>query len=94
MQVSGLSGTLSLSRPGMIVVEPSQLEIRVSRPADLDAVLEFFERTEYGAEPVDAVTVGLTPPEPFALALARREIDIYLRVLRRVHPHLEVSVLD
>ena len=94
MQVSDLSWTPTLSRPGLIVVEPSQLEIRVSRPADLDAVLEFFERTEYGAEPVDAVTVGLTAPDPFALALARREIDIYLRVLRRVHPHLEVSVLD
>jgi hypothetical protein len=78
----------------MIVLEPSQLEIRVSRPADLDAVLEFFERTEYGAEPVDAVTVGLTPPEPFALALAKREIEIYLRVLRRVYPHLDASVLD
>jgi hypothetical protein len=78
----------------MIVVEPSQLEIRVSRPADLGAVLEFFERTEYGAEPVDAVTVGLTPPDPFAPALAKREVEIYLRVLRRVHPHLDVSVLD
>jgi hypothetical protein len=78
----------------MIVVEPTQLEIRVSRPADLDAVLDFFERTEYGADPVDAVTVSLTPPDPFALALARREIEIYLRVLRRVHPHLEVTVLD
>ena len=75
-------------------MEPSQLEIRVSRPTDLDEVLAFFERTEYGAEPVDAVTVGLTPPDPFAPALAKREVEIYLRVLRRVHPHLDVSVLD
>jgi hypothetical protein len=78
----------------MIVVQPSQLEIRVSRSADLDAVLEFFERTAYGAEPVDDVTVVLTPPDPFAMALARREIEIYLRVFRRVHPHVDVSVLD
>jgi hypothetical protein len=90
----GPRGLFTLSRPGMTVVEPIQLEIKVSRPTDLDEVLEFFERTEYGAEPVDTVTVGLTPPDPFALALARREVEIYLRVLRRVHPHLEVCVLD
>lgn len=78
----------------MLFVEPPQLEIKVGRPAELDTVLEFFEGTEYGADAVDDVTVALTPPEPFAPTITRREIQIYLRILRRVHPEVDVSVVD
>jgi hypothetical protein len=40
-----------------------QLEIRIDRPADLDRVVEFFERSAYAPEPVDELTIALTPPE-------------------------------
>jgi hypothetical protein len=63
-----------------------QLEIRINRPADLDRVVEFFERSAYAPEPVDAQTIALTPPETLDLPLARRELEIYLRILERVHP--------
>jgi hypothetical protein len=63
-----------------------RLEIRINRSADLDRVVEFFERSAYAPEPVDAQTIALTPPETLDLPLARRELEIYLRILERVHP--------
>jgi len=63
-----------------------RLEIRIDQPADLDRVVEFFERSAYAPEPVDARTIALTPPEALDLSLARRELEIYLRILERVHP--------
>lgn len=69
-----------------------QLEIRINRPADLDRVVEFFERSAYAPEPVDARTIALTPPEAVDLPLARRELEIYLRILERVHPGVEATL--
>jgi hypothetical protein len=69
-----------------------QLEIRVDRPADLDRVVEFFERSAYAPEPVDERTIALTPPEALDLRLARRELEIYLRILGRVHPGVAATV--
>jgi hypothetical protein len=78
----------------MPMVEPAQLAIRVGRPVDAKTVLEFFERTEYAADTVDALTVALTPPEPFPSSAHRREIQIYLRILRRTHPDVDVVLMD
>jgi hypothetical protein len=63
-----------------------QLEITIDRPADLDRVLEFFERSAYAPEPVDERTIALTPPDALERPLARRELEIYLRILECVHP--------
>ena len=69
-----------------------QLEIRIDRPADLDRVVEFFERSAYAPEPVDERTIAFTPPETLDLPLARRELEIYLRVLERVHPDVVATL--
>ena len=69
-----------------------QLEIRIDRPADLDRVVEFFERSAYAPEPVDERTIALTPPEALDLPLARRELEIYLRILGRVHPDVAATL--
>jgi hypothetical protein len=69
-----------------------QLEIRIDRPADLDRVVEFFERSAYAPEPVNERTIALTPPEPLDLQLARRELEIYLRILGRVHPGVAATL--
>lgn len=69
-----------------------QLEIRIDRPADLDSVVAFFERSAYAPEPVDERTIALTPPEALDLTLARRELEIYLRILGRVHPGVAATL--
>ena len=69
-----------------------QLEITIDRPADLGRVVEFFERSAYAPEPVDERTIALTPPEPLNLPLARRELEIYLRILGRVHPGVAATL--
>ena len=69
-----------------------QLEIRIDRPADLDRVMEFFERSAYAPEPVDERTIALTPPEALDLPLARRELEIYLRILERAHPGVAATL--
>ena len=69
-----------------------QLEIRIDRPTDLDSVVAFFERSAYAPEPVDERTIALTPPEALDLPLARRELEIYLRILGRVHPGIAATL--
>jgi hypothetical protein len=69
-----------------------QLEIRIDRPADLGRVVDFFERSAYVPEPVGARTIALTPPEAVDLPLARRELEIYLRILERVHPGVAATL--
>ena len=69
-----------------------QLEISIDRPADLDRVVEFFERSAYAPEPVDERTIALTLPEALELPLARRELEIYLRILERVHPGVAATL--
>jgi hypothetical protein len=63
-----------------------QLQIAVDNAADLNQVVEFFEGTAYAPLRMDDRTVTLTPPDQVSASLARREIQIYLRVLDRVHP--------
>jgi hypothetical protein len=52
----------------------------------------FFERSAYAPEPVDERTIALTPPEAVDLPLARRELEIYLRILGRVHPGIAATL--
>ena len=69
-----------------------QLEISIDRPADLDRVVEFFQQSAYSPEPVGDRTIALTPPEALDLPLARRELEIYLRILGRVHPGVAATL--
>lgn len=69
-----------------------QFEIRINRPADLDLVVELFERSAYAPEPMDARTIALTPPDAVGVPLARRELEIYLRILERVHPGVAATL--
>jgi hypothetical protein len=72
----------------------SQLTIRVPTPDDLEPAVQFFERTAYAAEEVDERTVALTPPGELDESVARREVQIYLRMLERLHPGVVASVVD
>jgi hypothetical protein len=55
-------------------------------------VVEFFERSAYKPEAVDERTIALSPPEDVRIELARREVEIYLRVLARVHHGVGASL--
>jgi len=82
----------SSSRALQLLAMDYQLEIKLDRPADLDRVLEFFERSPYAPEPVDERTIALTPPDALESPLARRELEIYLRILERVHPGVAAAL--
>jgi hypothetical protein len=69
-----------------------QLQITLNRPADIDRVVEFFEGSAYKPAPIDDHTIALTPPEDVRIELARREVEIYLRVLQRVHEGVSASL--
>lgn len=69
-----------------------QLQITLDRPADIDRVVEFFEGSAYKPDVVDERTIALIPPEDVRIELARREVEIYLRVLERVHEGVGVSL--
>jgi hypothetical protein len=73
-------------------LEDSQLEIRVSQPSDLQKVVRFFERTVYDIRSVAEDKALLTPPGKMDLALARREVEIYLGTFERLHPEVAVSL--
>jgi hypothetical protein len=68
------------------------LQITLDRPADIDTVVEFFAGSAYTPEALDERTVALIPPEDVRIELARREVEIYLRVLERVHESVGVSL--
>jgi hypothetical protein len=70
----------------------SPLKIRVARPGDVQTVVRFFERTVYGIRRVGDDTLLLTPPGNRGHTAARREVEIYLRMLERRHPGVDVSV--
>lgn len=72
----------------------SQLTIKVATPDDLEPAVQFFERTAYAAEEVDERSVALTPPDELDESVARREVQIYLRMLERLHPGVVASVVD
>jgi hypothetical protein len=69
------------------------LQITVEQAANVDRVVEFFEGTAYAPRRFDERTVTLFPPDRISAELARREIEIYLRVLERVHPEVGATLL-
>jgi hypothetical protein len=69
------------------------LQITVEQVANVDRVVEFFEGTAYAPRLFDEHTVTLFPPDRISAGLARREIEIYLRVFDRVHPGVGATLL-
>ena len=69
------------------------MQITVEQAANVDQVVEFFEGTAYAPRRFDGRTVTLFPPDRISVGLARREVEIYLRVLERVHPGVSASML-
>ena len=70
------------------------LQITVEQAANVDRVVEFFEGTAYAPRLFDERTVTLFPPDRISAGLARREIEIYLRVLDRVEPGVGAALLS
>jgi hypothetical protein len=68
------------------------LQITLDSPAHIDRVVEFFDGSAYEPEVVDDYTIALTPPIDVSNELARREVEIYLRVLARVHQGIGASL--
>jgi hypothetical protein len=69
-----------------------QLQITLDRPTDIGRVVEFFEGSAYRPQALDERTIALSPPEDVRVDLARREVEIYLRVLERVHQGVGASL--
>jgi hypothetical protein len=78
----------------VLVSERKALKVTVQRSDDLDAVLGYFSGTAYDAEPVDERTIAVTPPDSVTRRLARREVDIYLRLLERLFPGVVATLVD
>jgi hypothetical protein len=71
-----------------------ELQIRIDQPANVERVVDFFAGSAYEPERLDDHTVALRPPDQISQRLATREIEIYLRVLERIHPGVRASLAD
>jgi hypothetical protein len=68
-------------------------ELRIAvAPDDMAAVLTFFEQTAYDVGQVTPDELALTAPRAMDGWLARREVEIYVRMLERLEPEVEVSI--
>jgi hypothetical protein len=77
-----------------MTVADAQLRIEIDAPDDVDDAVQFFEQTVYETDQLDERTVLLTAPRELDGRTARREVEIYLRLLRRMKPGLAASLLD
>jgi hypothetical protein len=64
------------------------LRIRLDRREDLGDALCFFSYTAYDAERLDERTLLLSAPGDLGDTLARREVELYVRLLQRLRPDL------
>ena len=70
-----------------------ELQLRIEQVENVERVVDFFAGSAYEPARLDDHTVALSPPDKISQGLARREIEIYLRVLERVHPGAGASLL-
>jgi hypothetical protein len=70
-----------------------ELQLRIEQTANVDRVVDFFAGSAYEPERLDDHTIALRPPDEISDGLARREVEIYLRVLERVHPGIGASLV-
>jgi hypothetical protein len=68
-------------------------ELRIAvAPNDLGTVVRFFERTAYDVGQLAPDALALMAPGDVDERLARREVEVYVRVLERLHPEVDVSI--
>jgi hypothetical protein len=70
-----------------------ELQLRIERVANVERVVDFFAGSAYEPARIDDHTVALRPPDDISQRLARREVEIYLRVLERIHPGAGASLV-
>jgi hypothetical protein len=70
-----------------------ELQLRIDQVANVERVVDFFAGSAYEPARLDDHTVALRPPEDISHRLARREVEIYLRVLERIHPGVGASLV-
>jgi hypothetical protein len=68
------------------------LQLRIEQAANVERVVDFFAGSAYKPSRLGDHTIALRPPDDIPHALARREVEIYLRVLERVHPGVGASL--
>jgi hypothetical protein len=69
------------------------LQLRIEQAANVERVVDFFAGSAYEPARLNDNTIALRPPDDISHTLARREIEIYLRVLERVHPGAGASLV-
>ena len=68
-------------------------ELRIAvAPNDMGTVVRFFEQTAYEVGELAPDALALTAPTALDERLARREVELYVRVLERLHPEVDVSI--
>ena len=71
-----------------------ELQLRIEQVSNVERVVDFFAGSAYEPARLDDHTVELRPPDEISERLARREIEIYLRVLERMHPGVGASLVS
>jgi hypothetical protein len=71
--------------------QKAELRIAVA-PNDMGTVVQFFERTAYEVGEFASGALALTAPSDMDERLARREVEIYVGVLERLHPEVDISI--
>jgi hypothetical protein len=74
--------------------DDQQLRIKLDRPDDVADALRFFRYTAYDAERLDERTLLLSAPGELGATLARREVEIYVRILQRLRPDVGAIRMD
>ena len=69
------------------------MQLRIEQVANVERVVDFFAGSAYEPARLDDQTVALRPPDGISQRLARREVEIYLRVLERIHPGVGASLV-
>jgi hypothetical protein len=70
-----------------------ELQLSIEQVANVERVVDFFAGSAYEPARLDDHTVALRPQGGTSQRLARREVEIYLRVLERIHPGVGASLV-
>ena len=68
-------------------------ELRLAvAPNDMNAVRAFFEQTLYDVGQTAPDELALTAPSELDERIARREVELYVGMLERLYPEIDVSI--
>ena len=71
----------------------TSLRVRLSDPARLHELLDFFEVTVYAPRKIDDDTLEVTAPPALEPGIAYAELGIYLRLWERLHPQVTAQIV-